>query len=282
MSDTKPALPEPVPPNAEGSTTCIVRWMVTTRDGLWLGAWDKEAFAAYTQFAIDAAVAEARAEMQERIADQLRTIKALMVGMPDEGTTPVIRRIAWLEQQLAEARAEAQAYKTAYEQSEKACRDLTEKVIPNLREQLAETRAVPDGRNVCKVDPGFRWDGDAQQHVPQVLVEFAPVPANAPNDSPGWLARDAFVAALSATPSPAEPPKPAVRAEKLYDAIKEVLLHHRLSYTEGEDAEAFPLVDMLCPPGSRDISKGRDEITLICDAIYNDEAVRAAISGEQP
>ena len=83
----------------------IVRWMVTTRDGLWLGAWDKEAFAAYTQAAIDAAVAEARAEMQERIADQLRTIKALMVGMPDEGTTPVIRRIAWLEQQLAEARA---------------------------------------------------------------------------------------------------------------------------------------------------------------------------------
>ena len=202
MTTPKPALPEPVPPNAEGSTTCIVRWMVTTRDGLWLGAWDKEAFAAYTQFAIDAAVAEAR--------------------------------------------------------------------------------AVPDGRNVCKVDPGFRWDGDAQQHVPQVLVEFAPVPANALNDSPGWLARDAFVAALAATPSPAEQPKPAVRAEKLYDAIKEVLLHHRLSYTEGEDAEAFPLVDMLCPPGSRDISKGRDEITLICDAIYNDEAVRAAISGEQP
>lgn len=61
MTTTKPALPEPVPPNAEGSTTCIVRWMVTTRDGLWLGAWDKEAFAAYTQAAIDAAVAEARA-----------------------------------------------------------------------------------------------------------------------------------------------------------------------------------------------------------------------------
>lgn len=61
MTTPKPALPEPVPPNAEGSTTCIVRWMVTTRDGLWLGAWDKEAFAAYTQAAIDAAVAEARA-----------------------------------------------------------------------------------------------------------------------------------------------------------------------------------------------------------------------------
>ena len=86
------------------------------------------------------------------------------------------------------------------------------------------------------------------------------------------------------TPSPtpaAEQPKAAVREEALFDAIKDVLLHHRMSYTEGEDAEAFPLVDMLCPPGSRDISKGHDEITLICDAIYNDEAVRAALSGEQ-
>ena len=69
MTTPKPALPEPVPPNAEGSTTCIVRWMVTTRDGLWLGAWDKEAFAAYTQAAIDAAerldVARAKAELDD-------------------------------------------------------------------------------------------------------------------------------------------------------------------------------------------------------------------------
>ena len=67
----------------------------------------------------------------------------------------------------------------------------------------------------------------------------------------------------------------------LYDAIREVLMHHRLSYTEGQDAEAFPLLDMLCPPGSRDIAKGADEVTLICDAIYNDEAVRAAIEADR-
>ena len=187
MTTPKPALPEPVPPNAEGSTTCIVRWMVTTRDGLWLGAWDKEAFAAYTQFAIDAAVAEAR--------------------------------------------------------------------------------AVPEGWSVCKVDPGFRWDGDAQQHVPQVLVEFAPVPANALNDSPGWLARDAFVAALSATPSPAEQPKPAV--VDLPDSIRVPL--HRLW------ADAGYLIGRA-KNGETDLAV--HTIKALCDEL--ERAIRAALQGEQP
>lgn len=83
MTTPKPALPEPVPPNAEGSTTCIVRWMVTTRDGLWLGAWDKEAFAAYTQFAIDAAVAEARAvpaDWADQVEQRLLTWRQRMMN----------------------------------------------------------------------------------------------------------------------------------------------------------------------------------------------------------
>lgn len=71
-------------------------------------------------------------------------------------------------------------------------------------------------------------------------------------------------------------------ADRLFDAIKEVLLHHRLSHTAGEDCQAFPLVDKLCSPGSTDIADGRDEITLICDAIYNDDAVRALLATPQP
>lgn len=86
MTTPKPALPEPVPPNAEGSTTCIVRWMVTTRDGLWLGAWDKEAFAAYTQFAIDAAVAqyEQGADVEARLGDEARAeVKRLRAAVAE-------------------------------------------------------------------------------------------------------------------------------------------------------------------------------------------------------
>jgi hypothetical protein len=40
-------MPEPKPPNEAGSTQCVVRWMVELPNGMWLGAWDKEAFDAY-------------------------------------------------------------------------------------------------------------------------------------------------------------------------------------------------------------------------------------------
>jgi hypothetical protein len=41
-------LTEPTKPNESGQTMCVVRWQVNMPDGLWLGAWDKEAFEAYT------------------------------------------------------------------------------------------------------------------------------------------------------------------------------------------------------------------------------------------
>lgn len=121
---TKPALPEPVAKilalatehaKADKARIECERYIACYEDGpqeqadlrrlTAASATAYEAFVSGISNAIAAAVAEARSEMQERIDDQLRTIKALMVGMPDEGTTPAIRRIAWLEQQLAEARA---------------------------------------------------------------------------------------------------------------------------------------------------------------------------------
>lgn len=262
MTTTKPALPEPVPPNAEGSTTCIVRWMVTTQDGLWLGAWDKEAFAAYTQAAIDAAVAEARAVPALtfdafRAANVARCVKWHPEGIaswsPSDWLTAVTGELGELASLLKMRNRERDGLPgNKFSPTQKQIADELADVLTYL-DLLAEVLGVDLGR--------------------AAVEKF-----NEVSERVGFSDRIAIIA----TPSPAEQPKPAVRAEKLYDAIKEVLLHHRLSYTEGEDAEAFPLVDMLCPPGSRDISKGRDEITLICDAIYNDEAVRAAISGEQP
>ncbi len=52
--------------------------------------------------------------------------------------------------------------------------------------------------HVTKVDRSFRWDGEAQQHVPTLLLEFEPVPANSPCDAKGWTDRDALAKALSA------------------------------------------------------------------------------------
>jgi hypothetical protein len=44
---------------------------------------------------------------------------------------------------------------------------------------------------------GFRWDSERMQHVPQLLIEFEPVPAGSPNDAKGWRDRDAMAAALA-------------------------------------------------------------------------------------
>ena len=51
-------------------------------------------------------------------------------------------------------------------------------------------------------DRGFRWDAETRQHIPQWLIEFAPVPANEPNDSKGWKDRDSLAAMLAAAPTP--------------------------------------------------------------------------------
>ena len=50
-------------------------------------------------------------------------------------------------------------------------------------------------------DRGFRWDAETRQHIPQLLIEFAPVPANEPNDSKGWKDRDSLAAMLAAAPA---------------------------------------------------------------------------------
>ena len=50
---------------------------------------------------------------------------------------------------------------------------------------------------VRKIDRGFRWDGENLQHVPTLLLEFEPVPANSPCDAKGWQDRDAVADRLS-------------------------------------------------------------------------------------
>lgn len=62
-------------------------------------------------------------------------------------------------------------------------------------------------------DVGFRWDGDAQHHVPKLVVEFEPVPVGATGDAKGWKDRDALADLLA---HPAAPPwavEPLTRAE---------------------------------------------------------------------
>lgn len=69
---------------------------------------------------------------------------------------------------------------------------------------------------------------------------------------------------------PTADPGAVAPADALYDQIQKVLLAHRLSYTLEDEDSTLPLVDMLCTPNATDVSTGKEEITLICDAIYSE------------
>lgn len=57
---------------------------------------------------------------------------------------------------------------------------------------------------ITKIQPSFRWDGEAQVHVPQLLIELQSVPANSPCDAKGWADRDTLAKMLAA-PTQAAP-----------------------------------------------------------------------------
>lgn len=67
-------------------------------------------------------------------------------------------------------------------------RDALRAEVERLRAAPAPV-ALPD----CHVAiVGFRWDGERQHHVPQLTIEFEPVPVNAGVDAKGWKDRDAM------------------------------------------------------------------------------------------
>ena len=78
--------------------------------------------------------------------------------------------------------------------------------------------AAPDYRIA---DRGFRWDAENRQHIPQLLIEFTPVPENAPNASSGWKDRDKLAAMLVAAPTP--PVSEDRKDATLKFAVREVL-----------------------------------------------------------
>jgi hypothetical protein len=63
---------------------------------------------------------------------------------------------------------------------------------------LAALSKEPQALPACHIAVvGFRFDGVHQHHVPQLLLEFDPVPVGDSIDAKGWHDRDAFAAALT-------------------------------------------------------------------------------------
>ena len=50
---------------------------------------------------------------------------------------------------------------------------------------------------VRKVTLGFRWESEAQRHIPTIEIEFDPVSPDSPNDAKGWQDRDRIAAMLT-------------------------------------------------------------------------------------
>ena len=65
----------------------------------------------------------------------------------------------------------------------------------NRRAAVDKAQSIPD---VWGIEKGFRWDGERQQHVPQLVIEFEPVSFDGPCDAKGWKDRDALASMVRA------------------------------------------------------------------------------------
>lgn len=70
---------------------------------------------------------------------------------------------------------------------------------PTTEESSGVAPAVPP---MTFINKDFYWDSAKQHHVPTLYIEFTPVPANSPNDAPGWVDRDRLAAMLEPAPPP--------------------------------------------------------------------------------
>ena len=173
----------------------------------------------FQQSASPAVINELLDRLEEAESDGLE--QARLNGMGSEREAELMTKLA--------------AAETAWKVSDKSCYDLTEKVIPNLRDQLevaekdiamkeriidslgAELNAVANERDdlfakvegmerpaptalvgARKVTRDFRWDSATQCHVPTLKVEFEPVHIDAPTDAKGWQDQDRIAAMLEA------------------------------------------------------------------------------------
>jgi hypothetical protein len=161
---------------------------------------------------------------------------------------------------------------------------------PDAMAQPAAPVAVPEG---CRVaDVGFRWDSERQQHIPTLLVEFEPVPANTGSNAKGWRDRDALAAWLSASPQQA----PSEEREALVQRLRGIqegqkFIHPLISQVAGEAADALSQPgapgdeEALTPPAAAEPSDAVEELMAAlrkiegCEDFFEVQAIaRAALA----
>lgn len=143
--------------------------------------------------ALDAEIAQQEAELQ-RLRKKLQLLEEMKQLRAK--ATPIAWYVTGCSTMLDEHDAKAEAkrcggsakavplYTSPPAQQQPDSNKATEYVCTNL----------PDFE---KLDRGFRWVSEKQQHVPTLLIEFEPIPANSSVTEKGWQDRDALAAFLT-------------------------------------------------------------------------------------
>ena len=149
--------------------------------------------------ALDAEIAQQEAELQ-RLRKKLQLlgeIEALEeMKQLSAKATPIAWYVTGCSTMLDEDDAKAEAKRCGG--SAKAVPLYTS---PPMQQQPDSNKAT---KCVCtnlpdfeKLDRGFRWVSEKQHHVPTLLIEFEPIPANPSVTEKGWQDRDALAAFLT-------------------------------------------------------------------------------------
>jgi hypothetical protein len=84
--------------------------------------------------------------------------------------------------------------------------------------------------------------------------------------------------------APREPLLEGLTDEAIYEAVREAMRNHRMTYTLQDDDEGsgLPLVDMVNPEGDKDITRGLVELDYLAGEIAAGVAVLSASAPPQP
>jgi hypothetical protein len=149
-------------------------------------------------------------DLYDEAADEIEHLRAALAAQPAEAQEPVAWRVRakTLEQLLTRAidhvsYGSRRSYDGVggYKMREAASQLLLEimAALAALYRAAPPAQPAPAAVPPCHVAViGHRFDPVNLIHVPQVLLEFEPVPVNSPNDAKGWQDRDALAAMIAA------------------------------------------------------------------------------------
>lgn len=153
----------------------------------------------------------AESERAEGIEAAVRELRLFIMGESLQTRKEASKHLEMLVKQIACGQAPgisgllAEAHDASLDKDHMGCRAILKQCMRILED--AEVGRLPDGATV--IDSGFRFDGQLQQHIPRLVIEFEPVPVGHPSDAKGWKDRDAVASMVAAALSAHADTQPA-------------------------------------------------------------------------